>query len=306
MERESHYVQIARKAYSYARAVLPKYKHPKSPHKYGYAQLASCVLLMLYVKLSYRDMEEWLLATNRVCDVLGLTVVPDHTTLCRTFHSLRMQEWEQLLRAILQEHQQAEQWFIADTTNYRLNHASLYYITRTGRQYNDWIKGGYIMGFESKLIVGWRVGRGAMGGDQRYLQPLKRQAARYGQRWKNYRDWVVMADSGFDAKDAIPDDLIPLNQHGQKRIVKQHRQLRQDFVDQAKMDGFWGYRWWIETVMSVIKRKFGEGVRSRSIRLQRREAVAKAFLYNLRIVVTQLLHFVQITVFATKQFKTKC
>lgn len=304
MRRESHYVQIARVSYRYMQKILPKYKHPKSPQKYTYPQLATCVVLMLYIQFCNRDMEDWLLATDRVCDVLGLRTIPDHTTLYRSFKSLRLAEWEAILRLLLEEHQKPEKWFIADTTNYRLSHASLYYITRTGRQYNDWVKGGYIMGLDSKLIVGWRVGRGATG-DQRYLAPLKRQAARYGQRVSNYRDWVVLADSGFDAKEAIPGDLIPLNQHGQKRIARADRQARQDFVDQAKLDGFFGQRWWIETVMSVIKRKFGEGVRSRSIRLQRREAMIKALLYNLRVVVQKNALFVHFTVFATEQFKTE-
>jgi hypothetical protein len=36
-----------------------------------------------------RDMEEWLLDTNYVCQVLGLKHLPDHTTLQRTYKKLR-------------------------------------------------------------------------------------------------------------------------------------------------------------------------------------------------------------------------
>jgi hypothetical protein len=37
----------------------------------------------------------------------------------------------------------------------------------------------------------------------------------------------------------------------------------------------------VETVISVIKRKFGDGVRSRGLRLARREVLAKGVAYNL-------------------------
>ena len=54
----SRYVKVARIAYRVAQRDLPKYSHPKSPHWYTFPQLAACVLLMFYLRLSYRDMEE--------------------------------------------------------------------------------------------------------------------------------------------------------------------------------------------------------------------------------------------------------
>jgi hypothetical protein len=44
-----------------------------------------------------------------------------------------------------------------------------------------------------------------------------------------------------------------------------------------------GQRWKVETVNSVIKRKFGDTIRSRSLRLQRREAIVKALVYNIHV-----------------------
>jgi hypothetical protein len=43
----------------------------------------------------------------------------------------------------------------------------------------------------------------------------------------------------------------------------------------------YGQRWKVETVISVIKRKFGDGVRSRQLRLARCEVLAKGVVYNL-------------------------
>ena len=46
-------------------------------------------------------------------------------------------------------------------------------------------------------------------------------------------------------------------------------------------EGLYGQRWKVETVISVIKRKFGDGVRSRGLRLARCEVLAKGVAYNL-------------------------
>ncbi|HEX8227790.1 MAG TPA: hypothetical protein VF826_00580, partial [Chloroflexia bacterium] len=57
-KRESRYVVVARIAYRLAQQSLPAYSHPKSPHHFTLPQLAACVLMAFYMKLSYRDMEE--------------------------------------------------------------------------------------------------------------------------------------------------------------------------------------------------------------------------------------------------------
>jgi len=56
---------------------------------------------MFYLDLSYRDMEEWLLAGDQVRQVLELPRVPDHTTLQRTYKKLRMQDLEKMKKRLL-------------------------------------------------------------------------------------------------------------------------------------------------------------------------------------------------------------
>ncbi len=95
--RESHYVKVARMAYRLAQQVLLRYSYPKSPHHFTLLQLAACIyLLMLYLNLRYRDVEEWLLASDPVCRELELPRVPDQTTLPRTFRKLRWADLEKI------------------------------------------------------------------------------------------------------------------------------------------------------------------------------------------------------------------
>ncbi len=95
-------VTAARIAYLLAQEFLPLYSHPKSPHRYTFPQLAACVLLALYLRLNYRDMEEWLLTADEVRAVLGLKSVPNYSTLSRAHNRLRRmgvlaQMWSGLL-----------------------------------------------------------------------------------------------------------------------------------------------------------------------------------------------------------------
>ena len=93
--RESRFVRIAKLAYHIAQQTLPTYSHPKSRHDYTFPQRVACVMLKIYLNYTYRDLEEWLLATDQVRQVLQLTRVPDHTTLHRTFAKLSQQQGQQ-------------------------------------------------------------------------------------------------------------------------------------------------------------------------------------------------------------------
>lgn len=281
--RESRYVTVARLAYQIAQATLPRYSHPKSPQHFTVPQLAACVLLTFYLRFSYRDMEEWLLATDQVRAVLELPRVPDHSTLARTFRKLKMADLEAMRTALLDKLKVEEDAIAVDTTNFRLQHASAYYLTRTGRLYHDWLNGGYAVGIESQLVVGWRSGRGAASGsDIAYLTPLRRQAQAWGRQVAGRRAWVLLGDAGFDGRATQVGDLIPVQTRGQ--AIKDERRLaRAALVTAARLDGVYGQRWKVETVISVIKRKLGDTIRSRSRRLQFREPLLKALVYNFHV-----------------------
>ena len=282
-ERESRYVRVARLAYRIAQETLPRYSHPKSPHLYTLPQRAACVLLGFYLNISYRDLEEWLLATDRVLQVLELERVPDHTTLYRTYRQLRMEDWERMRRALLAKLgvEGKEEVIAADSTGFRLTQASAYYQSRTGRTYREWVKGVYAVGTQTQLILAWRTGKGP-GSDAPYLPGLKRDAGRYGQRERGEgeRAWLLLADSGFDGAVIEEGDLIPPIRRG-GNLLAPERRARAEFVDQARLDGLYGQRWKSETVQSVIKRKFGDTIRSRKRFLQRREPAVKGLVYDL-------------------------
>ena len=279
-KRESRYVAVARLAYALCQKALPSYSHKKSPHPFTLPQLAACVLLMNYLKLSYRDMEEWLLAAPPVVEVLELPRIPDHSTLQRTFAKLLKRNYHELQSALLEgivwNGQPLQETLVAaDSTGFRDTTASAYYQTRSGKTYRRWIKGGYAVGCESQFILACRDGYGPSS-DAPLSPGLKREARKYASKG----GWLYIADSGFDGKTVGDGDLIPPIRRG-GNLLDPERIARRELVDQARVDGIYGQRWKCETVNSVIKRKFGDAVRSRKARLQRREPALKGLVYNL-------------------------
>ena len=255
--KESIYVRVAERAYEVARETLPPYRHPKSPHRFTQPQLAACVVLAFYLDLSYRDAEQWLLATDQVRQALGLTAVPSYSTLCRAYGRLKPATWQKLLKAVLAHVAPVEDVLAGDSTGFRPTNASAYYVSRRGRTLHDYIKGAYAVGAHSQLIL-----------------------AAYGQRVAGQRAWVFLADAGFDGKHVETSDLIPpMRRNG--KVLAPARKARADLVSQARLDGLYGQRWMCETVHSVIKRKCGDTIRSRDPERQKCESLVKAVVYDL-------------------------
>lgn len=284
-KRESRYVRVARIAYRLTQQSLPAYAHPKSPHHFTLPQLAACVLMAFYVKLSYRDMEEWLLACDAVCQVLELPRVPDHSTLSRTYKKLRIKDFERMKGLLLTELgvQGTEDVLASDSTGFSPSGASAYYQSRSGRTHKWWVKGAYCVGTRSQLILSWRSGRGP-GNDAPYLNGLRRDARRYGRYEGRKRTWMMTADAGFDGRGVQEGDLIPPIRRGRgAHLVDPARRARADLVSAARLDGVYGQRWKTETVNSVIKRRFGSAIRSRKRSLQNREPIILGLVYNIHV-----------------------
>lgn len=275
--RKSRYVVFAELAYQLAQKTFPRYTHAKSPHHYTLPQLVACVLLMHYVRKTYRDMEEWLLATEKVCQALELETIPDHTTLYRAAKRLKMGKLEQMYRTLLDDLEVQEEHMAADTTGFRPTQASLHYLSRSGRLYRQYYKGGYLVGTHSQYILAATSGVGPAA-DSPYLAPLRRKGQRYARR----RAYLLLADSGFDGKQVQEGDLIPPRRNS-GGIQRADRVAREELVFQARLDGVYGQRWKCETVHSVIKRKFGDEIRARKPWHRYREPILKGLVYNLHV-----------------------
>lgn len=271
-------MRVARLAYALAKQTFPLYSHPKSPHKFTQPQWVACVLLMYYLKLSYRDVEDGLLATDQVCQVLELKPIPDYSTLAYANQRLlKMSRLNDLNRKLLDQADVEEEAVASDTTGFPTTQASRYYRSRSGLRLREYPKGAYAVGTRSLFILAWRQGKGP-GHDRVFLGGLRRDA----RRSTPPRCWVMLGDAGFDGKDVRPSDLIPPIRRG-GNLVDPDRRASADLVSAARLEGLFGQRWKAETVISVIKPKFSDAIRARLRSLQPREPIIKGLIYNIHV-----------------------
>ena len=142
-KRVSRFVRVARLAYELSKQYFAKYSHRNSPKRYTQPQLAACVLLTYYLNLSYRDMEEWLLASDQVCQELELESVPDHTTLYRMYKKMLMRDYEALNNQLLTSLGIEEEAISIDATGLSMTRASQHYLSRSGRKLKKYVKAFY-------------------------------------------------------------------------------------------------------------------------------------------------------------------
>jgi hypothetical protein len=262
---------------------VPMYTHKKSPHKYSFPQLLSCVLLKIYIRdISYRDLEDQLMSWADIREELGLRAVPDHSTLCRAQHRLTDRQIQRLLEKVVEliatEVSRAI-LFACDSTGFKEDVASFYYALRSKKKRRRWIKAVYLLETHTQQCVSQLITRGPSG-DARELGRLEGKSA--------LETMVEVMDRGFDGAGnfrlAIPFRVIPPIRRGGsikgwRRIVEHVLYLV------AKWMGIYGKRWICETMNSVIKRKFGDSIREKKDRNKRKVVSLMAIVYNIHVII---------------------
>lgn len=83
--------------------------------------------MKFYLNITYGDVEEWLLTSDQVCAVLGLEIVPDHSTLSRAYRKLTKTRVDEMQHHLLDKSGIEEEAIASDSTSFTLSQASSYY-----------------------------------------------------------------------------------------------------------------------------------------------------------------------------------
>ncbi len=265
---------------------LPMYTHKKSPHKYSFPQLLSCVLLKIYIRnISYRDLEELLLSSESMCRVLGLKAVPHYSTLSRAHNRVSDEQIQRLLEKVVELVATTKiygSWvFACDSTGFKEDAASFYYAQRSGKKRRRWIKATYLLDTSTQICVSQIINRGPSW-DAPELVPLEKRST--------IRPAIEVMDRGFDGKGnfrlSVPFRIIPPIRRGGS-IKSWRRTLTYILYLLTKGMGVYGKRWMCETMISVIKRKFSDSIRERKEENKKKSASLMAIAYNIHVIVRE-------------------
>ena len=104
--------------------------------------------------LSYRDLEEWQLASEAIWAALELKQVPDHASLCRAYGALSEGQQRSLNAWLLKQQGVQTSAVAMDATGFSPTHASQHDLSRCGRKLTHYHKGFCVIDLEHCYILG--------------------------------------------------------------------------------------------------------------------------------------------------------
>jgi Transposase DDE domain/Transposase domain (DUF772) len=294
-----------REAYQLACRVWPDYAHKFSRHDFTLPQLFACLVIREMLKLSYRKAETLLRDSMDWLRDIGMTRAPDHNTLWRGFDKLvetrRVNRMLDLLAEMFAEERLLKlsiKPLTIDSTCYEPRHRSRHYdrvcrkmqlgdgekyakkpgksmrevnLARS-RKVRAMPKLALAVSAASHVILAARVHTGN-GSDQPDFAPLLKRAH---QRVRVYK---VVADPGYDSEknhriareEVKVRSMIPprIGRPTTKPPAGRYRRLMHHRFARKADSEHYGQRAQSETVNSMMKRNFGDALRS--IRAKRRE-----------------------------------
>jgi len=246
---------------------LPRYFSKFSNKIYCNHQKLAIFVLMQKLKTTSRGVVSWLKCNPEARLHLGVNRVPVHTTILRFAKKISK------LIGTLVGVRQADTVAV-DATGFELESKSYYYRTKwnsEGRmRRKEYMKLSIVVDTDKQTILNYQI-----------RKKLRNDTIDFKYLVKDLSVKQVIADKGYDSKSnrqfvinklkAIP--IIPKRHY--KEFYGYLRGLKKisgkDYHQRSK----------VETVFSVIKRKYGSVLRTRSFVMQKVEIISKLIAYNI-------------------------
>ena len=279
--KESKYVRLADTMFRVLKhARIPLFYHRKSNHIFTVWQHIVLLAIRQYEGKSYRMFSEWLVEAYYLRRFLQLSHVPHFTTLQK--FSVRISST--ILRKVISSFillLSIHRLFIGiDSSGFKATNSSQYYTdkARLRKKYLKLSLGAEVL---YQIICDIKIRRAPKRHDTIDFQPIIENISEI------VPVSVVVADKGYDSEQnhvIVRDNIhafsvIPARfEHIPiwKTYGKYRKQMKRGYSKTL-----YNQRNKNETIMSVIKRLFGECVMSRLIRTQNRELSFRCIAYNM-------------------------
>ncbi len=285
MHDESRYVRLARIMHTVLeRARVPLYFSKYSKHTYTVWQHMTLLAIRQYEFKSYRRFDEFLNEASGLVKFLKLSKIPHFTALNKFALRISNKLLEWVLARFITLSNVRKLFIGIDASGFKPGHASQYFFERMRGGVKKHVK-GYVklsIGVElrEQLICSLKIRRSPKHDTVDFKNVISKSAT-----IKQLS--IVVADKGYDSEgnhefvrermNAL--SIIPTKfQH--VPIERMHGRYRKE-MKQCFHKELYNQRNKNETVLSVIKRMFGEYITSRRARAQNRELAFRCIAYNM-------------------------
>jgi hypothetical protein len=262
------------------------YLHRKSNHIYTVWQHIVLVTIRQYEGKSYRMFTDWLVEAYYLRLFLQLSKIPHYTTLQKFTNRINIMMLGKIISSFILFTGTRHIFTGIDSTGFKITHASEYYTSRAKlrKKYAKLSIGADVL---KQIICNIKVRRAPITArhDSIDFKPIVTRIAKIKPLS------VVIADKGYDSEDnhvfvrenlkgfsIIPSryENVPIWKTKGRYRKEMKRSYNKVLYNQRNKD---------ETIVSVIKRLFGEHITSKLIRMQNRELVFRCIAYNVHRMI---------------------
>ena len=279
--KESKYVRLANTIYRVLRnSRTPMFLHRKSNHVFSLWQHIVLLTVRQYEGKSYRMFAEWLFEAYYLRIFLQLSHIPHYTTLQKFSSRINGTLLEKIISSFILLLTNIRKIFTGiDSTGFKITHASQYYTERTGlrRKYVKLSLGADVL---QQIICTIKIRRAPTRHDNIDFRPIITRTSGI------LPLSVVTGDKGYDSEDnhvLVREELYAFSvipaRYEHVPIWRTHGKYRKQ-MKRGYSKLLYNQRNKDETIISVIKRLFGEHITSRLVRTQNRELSFRCIAYN--------------------------
>ncbi len=286
MNKQSKYVRLAESLLRIVKHCrVPLYLHRKSNHIYTVWQHIVLVTIRQYEGKSYRMFTEWLVEAYYLRLFLQLSKIPHYTTLQKFTDRINIMMLGKILSSFILLTGTRHIFTGIDSTGFKVTHASEYYTSRAKLKRKKYVKLSIGADVLKQIICNIKVRRAPTRHDNIDFKPVITRISKIKPLS------AVVADKGYDSEDnhvLVREKLYGYSiippRHEQVPLWKTHGRYRKE-MKRGYNKILYHQRNKDETIVSVIKRLFGEHITSRLIRMQNRELTFRCIAYNVHRVV---------------------
>ena len=271
---ENELIKFIEYAYSYSKITLDKYSSDYSKHTYTQHALFTIIALKIYLNMTYREISDFISFNGKLKRYLCIKNAPNYSTLQKFYKRMPTDMFERITNQIINNLNIKPKTVALDGSGFTSDNADKYYSKIRDKERKNFTKCHIAIDVDTRLILYSQALKGPKHDTKFAIASIR--------SLKKYDVDYIIADKAYDTnkiRTCINEEIKASDQIPLKSNFR-HGWYRRLSIQTFKKE-IYSRRNNVESVFSVIKRKYSGVNKSKSTRLQNKETRLKTLVYNI-------------------------